>query len=198
MIKRLLCVGGIFMCVGLSTAIAGPLHDAASQGNTQQAAGLLDQGAVIEEHDDSGDTALILAALGGYADTVRLLLDRGADIRGRNAHGLTALHAAAYGGHVDVVDLLIAKGAPVNDSENFFHMAPLHAAAEENHKDVVEILLAHGADIEAQERNGYTPLSQAGWRDYWDTAAVLMKAGAKCQGADMVGDRLYMECTKRQ
>ena len=116
----------------------------------------------------------------------------------RNKGGLTALHAAAYGGHVDVVELLIERGAAVNESKNLYHMSPLHAAAEEGHKEVVELLMAKGADIEAKERNGYTPLTQAGWRQYWDTAGLLMKAGATCQPADLVGDWLFQECTKRR
>ena len=119
-------------------------------------------------------------------------------VHGRNTGGLTALHAAAYGGHVDVVRWLIGRGARVNDSENFYRMTPLHAAAEEDRKPVVELLLAAGAVVEAQERNGYSPLTQAGWREYWETAGVLMSAGATCQPADLVGDWLYAECTKRQ
>ena len=134
----------------------------------------------------------------GHGDVVALLLERGADIEIRNKGGLTALHAAAYGGNLDVVELLVAKGAAVNDQNNFYHMSPLHAAAEEGHADVVKFLLANKADIEATERNGYTPLTQAGWRQHWDAAVLLMKAGAVCQKADLVGEWLYTECTKRK
>ena len=66
--------------------------------------------------------------------------------------------------------MLVSKGASVNDTSNFYKMSPLHAAAEEGHADVVAFLLAHQADIEAKERNGYTPLTQAGWREHWDAA----------------------------
>ena len=183
---------------GISAAFAGPLHDAAKGGDVDQAKRLLDQGAALAEPDQAGEPALLIAALAGHADVVALLLDRGTDIHIRNKGGLTALHAAAYGGHVDVVQLLIERGAAVNETENFYHMSPLHAAAEEGHIRVVELLLAKGADIEAKERNGYTPLTQAGWREYWDTASLLMKAGATCQPADLVGEWLYEECTKRR
>ena len=63
---------------------------------------------------------------------------------------------------------------------------------------VVAFLVANKADIEAKERNGYTPLTQAGWRSHWDAAGLLLKAGAVCQQADLVGDWLYGECTKRK
>jgi ankyrin repeat protein len=183
---------------GISAALAGPLHDAAKAGDADKVKQALDQGADLAEPDQAGEPALLIAALDGHADVVALLLDRGADVNVRNKGGLTALHAAAYGGHGDVVALLIERGATVNESQNLYHMSPLHAAAEEGHTDVVELLMAKGADIEAKERNGYTPLTQAGWRRYWDTAGLLMKAGATCQPADLVGDWLFEECSKRQ
>ena len=65
-------------------------------------------------------------------------------------------------------------------------------------KSVESQIARFKADIEAKERNGYTPLTQAGWREYWDAAGLLMKAGATCQKADLVGEWLYTECTKRQ
>lgn len=188
-------VGLVFVT---SAAVAGPLHEAARQGDVDRVRQLLDQGVAVAEIDEAGDPALVIASLAGHADVVTLLLERGADIEIRNKHGLTALHAAAYGGNMDVVELLIAKGAAVNDTANSYKMSPLHAAAEEGHADVVAFLLANRAEVEAQERNGYTPLSQAGWRDHWDAAGLLMKAGAVCQKADLVGQRLYDECTKRQ
>lgn len=186
------------LLVFVPAALAGPLHDAVRQGDITQAAQLLDGGASLAVPDPAGEPPLLIAALEGHADVVALLLDRGADINARNKSGLTALHAAAYGGNLPVVELLLSKGALVNDSDNFFKMSPLHAAAEEGHADVVKVLLDAKADIQAKERNGYTPLTQAGWREYWDAADLLMKAGAQCQKADLVGDWLYKECSKRQ
>ncbi|MBB3462019.1 ankyrin repeat domain-containing protein [Rhizobium sp. BK377] len=189
-----------FICLGLgiSAASAGPLHDAARDGNVERVKQLADQGANLSEPDDTGEPALLIAALSGKADVVTLLLDRGCDIEIRNKGGLTALHAAAYGGHLDIVELLVARGASVNDHENFYNMTPLHAAAEEGHADVIAFLLAQKADIEPKERNGYTPVTQAGWRSHWDAVTLLLKAGAACQGADLTGQWLYDECTKRK
>jgi len=181
-----------------STVIADPLDDAAKAGDVALARQLLDQGAEIDKLDAAGEPPIVAAALAGHADMVALLLERGADIELRNKGGLTALHAAAYGGNLKVVELLVQKGAAVNDSRNFYHMSPLHAAAEEGHADVVAFLIANKADVEAKERNGYTPLTQAGWREHWDAAGLLLKAGAACQKADLVGEWLYEECTKRK
>lgn len=181
-----------------SMAVAGPLHDAAQDGDAVRVAAALQSGASITEADEAGEPALMIAALAGHADVVALLLDKGVDIGIRNKGGLTALHAAAYGGHLDVVQLLVSRGAEVNDEKNYYRMSPLHAAAEEGRTEVVAFLLANKADIEAKERNGYTPLTQAGWRSHWDTAQLLLKAGAVCQEEKLVGDWLYRECTKRK
>ncbi len=195
---RYVCAAAAGLVFFASAAWAGPLHDAARDGDIKRVAQLLDQGTDIAEPDAAGEPALLIASLAGRPDVVTLLLERGCDIEIRNKGGLTALHAAAYGGKVDTVKLLVAKGADVNDTRNFYHMSPLHAAAEEGHADVVAVLLAQMAEVEAKERNGYTPLTQAGWRSHWDAAELLLKAGATCQKADLVGDWLYTECTKRK
>jgi ankyrin repeat protein len=184
--------------VWAAAATAGPLHDASKNGDIEGTKRLLDQGLDVAEPDSAGEPPLLLASLAGHPGVVAVLLERGVDIEIRNKGGLTALHAAAYGGNLDVVNLLVTKGAAVNDSKNFYKMTPLHAAAEEGHADVVAFLLANKADIEAKERNGYTPLTQAGWREHWDAADLLLKAGATCQDAALVGPWLYTECTKRK
>lgn len=180
-----------------TAAFAGPLHDAAQNGDLDQVVRLLDEGASIGEPDEAGEPPLMIAALAGHEAVVALLLDRGADVAIRNRGGLTALHAAAYGGHEAVVRLLLERGAALEDRENLYKMTPLHAAAEEGHTGIVALFIESGADIEAKERNGYTPLTQAGWRQFWDAAGLLMKAGAECQPAELVGDWLFEECTKR-
>ena len=191
------CVAFIGGMLGVSSALAGPLHDAAKNGDVATVKQLLDQGADIAQPDDAGEPVLLIASLAGKPDVVALLLERGSNIEIRNKGGLTALHAAAYGGNLDTVKLLVEKGAAVNDEKNFYHMTPLHAAAEEGHADVVAFLLTNKAEVEPKERNGYTPLTQAGWREHWDAAALLMKAGAACQKADLVGQWLVTVCTKR-
>jgi uncharacterized protein len=195
---KYLCTSLVGLVFGVSAALAGPLHEAARDGDVERAKQLLDQGAVLAELDAAGEPALLIASLAGHANVVALLLERGSDIHTRNKGGLTALHAAAYGGNLDVVKVLVSRGAAVNDTDNFYKMSPLHAAAEEGQTEVVAFLLANQANIEAKERNGYTPLTQAGWREHWDAAKLLMKAGAECQKADLVGEWLYKECTKRK
>jgi ankyrin repeat protein len=193
-------MGAVFTILATSAgvALAGPLQDAASQGNLELITHCLDEGSDISELDEAGDPALVLASLKGQTPAVALLLSRGADIDVRNKGGLTALHAAAYAGSLDIVRLLISEGADVNENKNFYSMSPLHAAAEEGHSEVVGLLLENNADVGATERNGYTPLTQAGWRGYWDVGERLMKAGATCQPAELVGEPLFLECTRRQ
>jgi uncharacterized protein len=186
------------LVIGVIPSWAGPLHEAAKDGDIARVTQLLDQSSDLSELDEAGEPALIIASLADHADVVALLLDRGADIEVRNKGGLMALHAAAYAGNLEVVKLLVAEGAAVNDRKNFYQMSPLHGAAEEGRTDVVAFLLTKSADVEATERNGYTPLTQAGWRAHWDTAKLLMEAGAVCQKAELVGEPLYKECTKRQ
>ncbi|MGH6862206.1 MAG: ankyrin repeat domain-containing protein, partial [Phyllobacterium sp.] len=105
---------------GASSAVAGPLHDAAKNGDLTRARQLLDQGANIADLDSSGEPALLIASLAGHKEIVALLLDRGSAIEIRNKGGLTAVHAAAYAGRLDVVKLLVSKGAAVNDNKNFY------------------------------------------------------------------------------
>ena len=195
---RVVSASFLVILFGVSIAVAGPLHDAARDGDRERAVRAMNNGAGVAELDEAGEPALLIAALAGHKNIVVLLLEKGADIEVRNKGGLTALHAAAYGGHLDIVAFLVSKGALINDEKNFYHMSPLHAAAEEGHADVVAFLVAHKADIEAKERNGYTPLTQAGWRAHWDAAELLLRAGAVCQQKDLVGDWLYGECMKRK
>lgn len=193
-IIALLCV----IALEASPAWAAPLHDASREGDSDRILALVEAGADVSELDAAGEPPLLIAALAGQRDAVGLLLEKGADISSRNKGGLTALHAAAYGGHLDVVELLVSKGASIDDDNNFYHMSSLHAASEEGQADIVAFLIARKADIEAKERNGYTPLTQAGWRSHWEAADLLIKAGATCQPAELVGDWLFTECTKHK
>ena len=83
---------------------------AAFPGHKEAVACLLDYGADITAADKLGGTPLILAAIEGHLETVKLLVHRGADMK-KQSSGLTALDNAALKGHDKVVDFLINAGA---------------------------------------------------------------------------------------
>lgn len=173
------------------------IHDAAKVGDLARVQRLIVDGVDVNGNDINDETPLIIASLEGQGEVASYLLQRGANIQAKNARGLSALHAAAYNGHHEIVTLLLAKGADINDAKNRFGVTPLHVAAEENHIAVVELLLQRGADPALVERNGYTALSRAGWREHWEIVALLLANGAVCQDASKVGDWLHKECSTR-
>ncbi len=72
---------------------------------------LLDQGADIAAINGRGDTALHLAAAGGFARVTVILLARGAAVDAVSTmDGDTPLHRAAAAGHTEVVRLLVGQG----------------------------------------------------------------------------------------
>jgi ankyrin repeat protein len=58
-------------------ALAGPLHDAAREGDLGKVRALIDEGAVIDAQSERGETPLTLAILAGQGKVVELLLEGG-------------------------------------------------------------------------------------------------------------------------
>src|SRR5438874_762743 len=85
--------------------------------------------------------------------------------------GDTALHLAAAGYRVEIVRLLLAAGTDPNAVKNHRQSNPLHYAADgfitgpawegERQVKTIQCLLDAGAEINAQDRNGATPLHRA-------------------------------------
>jgi Ankyrin repeats (many copies)/Ankyrin repeats (3 copies) len=85
--------------------------------------------------------------------------------------GDTALHLAAAGYRVEIIRLLLAAGADPNSNRNHRRGAPLHYAADgcldnpawnaKRQVEAIRCLLRAGADINAQDKNGATPLHRA-------------------------------------
>jgi ankyrin repeat protein len=71
---------------------------------------LLRLGAEVNARDDSGTTALMLAARRGKDALVRVLLSKGADPELRNCHGESAASLARVGGHPALARLLSVGG----------------------------------------------------------------------------------------
>jgi ankyrin repeat protein len=172
---------------GSTSAFAGPMHDAAHDGDLEAVRALIAEDAGLNNPGDNGETPLILAILEGHAAVAEVLIEQGADIHARNEGGFTPLHAAAYVGDVAVAEQLLAKGADVDDQQNKAGVSPLSVAAEQGRVAVAHLLVDRGANLEAGELNGYTPLSRALWREQNEVVSFLRQSGAACQSIEILG-----------
>jgi len=71
----------------------------------------LDNGFVIDEVDENGNTLLFVAAQQGLKNVVRLCLRWKANINQQNGRGNTPLHYCFKYGHTALGEYLIKKGA---------------------------------------------------------------------------------------
>lgn len=102
--------------------------------------------------------------------------------------GDTALHLAAAGYRVEIVRRLLAAGADPNAVGNLRRSGPLHYAADgyvsgpafdaKRQVKTIGILLAAGAKINAQDKNGASPLHRAVRTRCAAAVRFLLEAGA--------------------
>ena len=93
----------------LPTGVA--LRHAATTGEAAEAARLLQSGADVDSTDDTGCSALWLAAFNNHAAAAESLIGAGADVELPNEAGMTALMAAACHGSCSAVSTLLNAGA---------------------------------------------------------------------------------------
>jgi hypothetical protein len=108
----------ILVCRGhASTAIDMALWEAVREGNEKWVTETLAQGADVNARNNSGSTALILAAMNGNTKILKMLLDKGADVRATGQDGHTALRWATEKGHGEIVKILEARLAEIAEKE---------------------------------------------------------------------------------
>ena len=144
----------------VTTAFAGPIHDAARDGDLAGVQAELDKGADVNKKDNDGMTPLNYAAVFGEKEIVELLLANGADVNVKDKDGVTPLFDAVATVQKEIAKLLIINGADVNVADPF-SMTPLHFAAVFGQKEITELLLAECADVDAKNLDGETPLDMA-------------------------------------
>jgi len=96
-----------------------PLIFAAANMSVEAVKLIRQKGASINEQDDLGDTALIMAAWKGDRDCVEYLCDQGADVTYRSPHRGLASQVAANEHHADCENVLAARmGDTIEDYRN--------------------------------------------------------------------------------
>ena len=124
---------------------------ALQEGNQRAIAALLTHPDIqIDLANQSGETALMMAALKGELAWLRELLARGAQV---TREGWTPLHYASAGPAVAAVNLLLAQNAPLN-ARSPNGTTPLMMAARYGSIDTAELLLKRGADARLRNEQG--------------------------------------------
>jgi ankyrin repeat protein len=103
LVKKLIARGGDVNKPGWT-----PLHYAASSGELEIMALLLEEHAYIDAESPNKSTPLMMAAHYGTPEAVKLLLQEGADPTLRNELGLTAIDFAQRGNRKDSAELIAA------------------------------------------------------------------------------------------
>ncbi len=102
--------------------------------------------------------------------------------------GDTPMHLAAAGYRIEIVKLLLDVGADPNSAANHRRSGPLHYAADtcftspswnaRNQVETIRCLLDAGAKINAQDKNGATPLHRSVRTRGADAVRCLLESGA--------------------
>ncbi len=125
---------------------------AAREGHLRTVQAILQYRPSVSHRNLAGDSALMLATLGGHREVVDVLLEAGAEL---NHDGWAPLVYAAFQGHLDLVEKFIQRGADVHA------LAPnqsnaLMFAARNGHIQVVRRLLQTDIDLYHQNDRGFT------------------------------------------
>ena len=120
------------------------LIEAVESGSRAGVISALVRGENIEQTDDFGHTALVIALNGGHVELAKLLVEKGADINYVDHDGYTPLMWATHKGHIREVQMLLDEGAdPHVQNKDGFNC--LMMAAQEGRLEIARMLLNRDA-----------------------------------------------------
>lgn len=125
---------------------------------------------------DSGGVGLLHYTLRRGEAFWRPLLEAGWPLARES--GWTPLHEACLQGNLEALKALLSMGAPLETKEPLNGGTSLHVACFNGHLELVKLLVAKGANVNARDREGWTPLSQARDQGFPQIVDWLKKHGA--------------------
>ncbi|KAJ8960311.1 hypothetical protein NQ318_004037 [Aromia moschata] len=147
-------------------------------GKTNVLNAILNEGVSVNCTDNSGRSALHLAAYAGRHDCLKLLVERGADVNVWDERKqVTPLHCAAATGHLSCLRLLVKHGADVNAGLKN-NRSPLHYAVQSLAVDCVRELLENNASPNTPQVFSETPLHVAAGLGNSKALRLLLEYGA--------------------
>lgn len=136
-----------------------------------------------------GNTALHIAASGGFLPTISALMARKAPCNAPNQLGNTPLHVACSTNQTLAARELIISGADIKALNKRGSTTLLFAiyGLPEDSVGLVSMLIEGGVDVNATDSNGSTALHAAASKGYLKVAEKLLDSGANVTLKDVAG-----------
>ncbi|GMI80053.1 hypothetical protein like AT1G07710 [Hibiscus trionum] len=132
---------------------------------------------LLSKRNQSGETALYVAAECGYADLVKEMMKYydivSAGVKARN--GFDAFHIASKQGDLEVLKILMEANHDLSMTFDSYNTTALHTAASQGHTEVVNFLLEKGSSVAVIARsNGKTALHSAARNGHIEIVKALL------------------------
>ncbi|KAL9226369.1 hypothetical protein vseg_002192 [Gypsophila vaccaria] len=131
----------------------------------------------LDDQDNDGFTAAMVATTNGQVEAFRLLVFGGADVSLSNKKGETALTLSE---DREILEKIMLDHALENKSRAPAISYALHCAARRGDLGSVRRLAGMGYDVNVVDGDGYTPLMLAAKEGYGNMCQFLISRGAKC------------------
>ncbi|KAM5163478.1 kinase D-interacting substrate of 220 kDa isoform 1-T2 [Mantella aurantiaca] len=157
------------------------------EGNIAALKALLEKCKDMDERNENGQTALMIAAEQGNLEMVQELLSKGANCNLEDVDNWTAIVSAAKEGQLEIVRELLDSNANL-EHRDMGGWTSLMWASYKGHSAVVELLLSKGANpnITGLQYNVY-PIIWAAGRGHSDIVKLLLEYEAKVNCSDKYG-----------
>lgn len=172
-----------------------PLMKAVQKKNVKMMARILEAGADINQQDNEGNTALMLAIDNEYYPAVAYLIAKKADVNKTNHQGETPLmHAAETG---EFVGSLLDAGADITKQDALGETALMKAALFNNAGAVADLCFK-GADLEVRDLNGNTALILAAENNAVHSVFSLIRKGADVNAVNLNHETAIMKAVQQK
>jgi uncharacterized protein len=185
----------ILAFVALSDPGAGQtvieLHDAVTSGDEARVSSLIKAGAAIDERNEPGETALLIAVQKNRIEIAEALMKAGASINAQADNKDTPWLLAGALGRTEIIAAMIPLG-PDLSIRNRYGGNALIPACERGHVETIKLLLTTQIDVNHINNLGWTCLLEIvilgdGGPRHVDAAKLVLAAGADPNLADREG-----------
>nr|WP_253309278.1 ankyrin repeat domain-containing protein [Rickettsia endosymbiont of Ceutorhynchus assimilis] len=182
--KFLIEKGANINAADTSTIGEKPIHVAAENNSKNIIEFLISKGVSVNDTDKDGRTPLYWASWNGRLDVVEYLIGKGADISAKDKDGRNPLDVAKGHQYDNVVEYLQQAELQLNKQ--------LLTAVQDGDFEKVKDLVSRGAsldaaNIDAQDKDGKTPLHFAAQEGNLDMVQFFLNRGANIKAKDMYG-----------